>query len=378
MSGGTTCTLTALSFINGTNSTTGGGVLNAGNLTLNQCTLSSNSVTGPAASYGGAVYNNPGGTLTLNQCTLSSNSATGNVGSSGGALYNSSGGGTLTLNQCTLSGNLAYFAGGGVFSNGGALALTHCTLSGNSATGNSNSRGGGISASSTLMLTNTIVAGNTAVTNSNVLGNITGSGGNLTSGNPMLSTLGNYGGPTLTMVPLTGSPAIDAGNDAAAASFPYDQRGAPYARIVGLHVDIGAYERGTFRNFSLWTFETFGATGFSFNGIAPNGRPYGLNYALRANPSSGSASLLPAVSSSGASHLVQFPYQARATDLIYTVQRSSDLATWSEIYRFNLSTNLVTRTGVTSSEDAINQIITINDPALGPKLFWRLVILPSP
>jgi hypothetical protein len=87
---------------------------------------------------------------------------------------------------------------------------------------------------------------------------------------------------------------------------------------------------------------------------------------------------LPALSSSGANHIVQFPYRPSATDLIYTVQRSSDLATWTEIYRFNLSTNLVTENGVTGSEDANNQIITINDPATGQKLFWRLVILPAP
>lgn len=377
-SGGTTCTLTALTIVNGTNSTTGGGVLNAGTLTLNQCTLSNNSVTGPAASYGGAVYNNTGGTLTLNQCTLSSNSAIGNVGSSGGALYNS-GGGTLTLNQCTLSGNLAYFAGGGIFNNGGALALTNCTLSLNSATGNSNSRGGGISGGS-LTLTNTIVAGNTAVTNANILANISGNGGNLTSGNPMLASLGNYGGRTQTMPPLIGSPAIDTGNDAAAASFTYDQRGAGYLRIVGPHVDIGAYERGSLNSFNAWAVETTGtaAGGLSFTGIAPNGRTYGLNYALRGNPLSGSASLLPALSPSGAGHSVQFPYRPGATDLIYTVQRSSDLTTWTEIYRFNPATNLVGVNGVTSSEDATGQIITINDPATGPRLFWRLSILQAP
>ncbi len=56
---------------------------------------------------------------------------------------------------------------------------------------------------------------------------------------PQLASLGNYGGPTQTMPPLPGSPAIDAGSDATNI-FTTDQRG--YPRIAGAHVDIGAVE----------------------------------------------------------------------------------------------------------------------------------------
>ena len=42
---------------------------------------------------------------------------------------------------------------------------------------------------------------------------------------PMLAPLGNYGGPTQTMPPLPGSPAIDAGSDSATNLFATDQRG---------------------------------------------------------------------------------------------------------------------------------------------------------
>src|SRR5262249_12363246 len=63
---------------------------------------------------------------------------------------------------------------------------------------------------------------------------------NLTNGNPLLAPLGNYGGPTQTMPPLAGSPAIDAGNDSAASAFLTDQRGLP--RLSGAHVHIGAVE----------------------------------------------------------------------------------------------------------------------------------------
>ena len=61
----------------------------------------------------------------------------------------------------------------------------------------------------------------------------------------MLAPLANYGGPTHTMPPLAGSPAIDAGLNALALDANYnpltiDQRG--YPRIYNGTVDIGAVE----------------------------------------------------------------------------------------------------------------------------------------
>jgi len=56
--------------------------------------------------------------------------------------------------------------------------------------------------------------------------------------------LQDNGGPTLTHALLPGSPAIDAGDDGVVGSpmlLTIDQRGRP--RPLGLHVDIGAYER---------------------------------------------------------------------------------------------------------------------------------------
>lgn len=58
---------------------------------------------------------------------------------------------------------------------------------------------------------------------------------------PMLFRLNDNGGPTLTLALMAGSPAIDAGNDA--ASLMFDQRGAGFARVVGATADIGAFER---------------------------------------------------------------------------------------------------------------------------------------
>jgi hypothetical protein len=106
-------------------------------------------------------------------------------------------------------------------------------------------------------LGNGIVAGNTAATNGpDAIGTVTSKGNNLvgatdgSSGwlgtdltgtvaaplNPLLASLGNYGGPTQTMPLLPGSPAIDAGTSTGAPAF--DQRGQ--ARVGA--VDIGAFE----------------------------------------------------------------------------------------------------------------------------------------
>jgi hypothetical protein len=62
---------------------------------------------------------------------------------------------------------------------------------------------------------------------------------------PMIGTLADNGGPTLTMVPFAGSPLIDAGDpagcrDSLGALLPKDQRG--FARTAGLRCDIGAVE----------------------------------------------------------------------------------------------------------------------------------------
>ena len=59
-----------------------------------------------------------------------------------------------------------------------------------------------------------------------------------------LGALADNGGPTRTMLPQAGSPAIDAGPDPV-ATFPgneYDQRGPGYDRISGGRADVGAVE----------------------------------------------------------------------------------------------------------------------------------------
>jgi parallel beta-helix repeat protein/predicted outer membrane repeat protein len=171
-------------------------------------------------------------TVAINNSTFSGNSAAIN----GGAI-DSDTNSTLAVYNSTLAHNTAIQSGGGIAVAAGVTnTLNNCTISENSA-GN----GGGISQDpdSVSVLVNTIVAGNTAGSDTDIAGPFTGAN-NFTNGNPFLAPLDNYGGPTQTMPPLAGSPAIDSGLDSTAASLIIDQRG--YPRQSGVHVDIGAVE----------------------------------------------------------------------------------------------------------------------------------------
>lgn len=57
---------------------------------------------------------------------------------------------------------------------------------------------------------------------------------------PLLSPLRDNGGPTLTRLPLNGSPAIDPTGGDITSPFPFDQRGSE--RLENDTVDIGAVE----------------------------------------------------------------------------------------------------------------------------------------
>ena len=200
---------------------------------LNSLTITN----GYSTNNGGGIYN--GGTLTLTNCTLSGNSAESDYG---GGICNV---GLLTLNQCTLSGNSAAIYCGGIY-NYDQLTLNQCTLSGNS--------GGGIYNVGGTSMTNTIVAGNSGTDiasysdsgvtygGSNLVQSVYGYGftgpAPLTNA-PDLAPLGNYGGPTQTMPPLPGSPAIGAGS-VAANTFATDQRG--YSRTQNGLIGLGAVE----------------------------------------------------------------------------------------------------------------------------------------
>jgi hypothetical protein len=202
-----------------------------------------------AGNIGGGIQNN-GGTLTVVQSTINGNIA-GTSSPAGGGIFNGPGS-TLTVINSTISGNQAIGGDGGGILNQGTATCVNATINGNSGSG-----GGGVTNANigTLNLTNTIIAGSpggdcinggTLSTNDKNLVQ-DGSCSPAVSGNPKLGPLQNNGGPTFTHALLTGSPAIDAGDDTVLGS-PFnlttDQRGDGFPRKSCAHVDIGAYEFG--------------------------------------------------------------------------------------------------------------------------------------
>jgi hypothetical protein len=117
-----TVALSGLTIANGYSSTDGGGICNAGKLTITDCVITDN----VAYSCAGGIANS--GTLSLHGCTLSNNSATPGWGGGGGAIYN--GNGLVTVTSCTFSGNAAE-QGGAIINNGGILKVQGSTFSGN-------------------------------------------------------------------------------------------------------------------------------------------------------------------------------------------------------------------------------------------------------
>ncbi len=242
-------------------------------------TLIDSTLTGNQGSFGGALSNTTG-TVTIENSTLSNNNASGGFLPLGGAIFNAGsdvGGvttvGTVNVINSTISGNQTSGRGGGIYNSpDGVLNVTNSTISDNQAT----LGGGGIvnSTDSTVTLNNTIVANSTGgdcvrdagtinAQNSLIEDGLTcvnGTNSNNLTGDPNLGVLQNNGGPTETHALLSGSIAIDAGDNALAVDpdnnpLTTDQRGAGYPRIVGGTVDMGAYEKDTPQAVTLASFE---------------------------------------------------------------------------------------------------------------------------
>lgn len=249
----------------------GGGIVNNATLTANRITVSGNT-----ASVGGGIFSGLG-TLNMTESTVSGNSAT----SDGGGILTS---GTATITNSTVSGNSAVGNGGGLYANTGALTLVNVTVTNNRADSDNDGTGtgGGLYRdTATVTLRNTIVAGNfnengavdanddvsgaiDAASSYNLIGDGTGmtgitNGSNNnqvgTVGSPIdarLGPLANNGGPTQTHALLSGSPALDAGDNSvtgAPYNLAFDQRGSGFNRQVDgpdadttATVDVGAFE----------------------------------------------------------------------------------------------------------------------------------------
>ena len=229
----------------------GGGINNEGGmLTIAESTISGNNAT----NSGGGLMNNFGTTTIMNS-TFSGNSAV----ADGGAIDNPQG--TLTITNSTFANNTALY-GGGLMNNSGTATFTNSTFSGNTATNNGGAigtwNGGALPPVTTLR--NTILANSAAGEDCwNGGGGTLGGGNNLievTSSCTSIATItsdANLGALTgrPAYFPLnSGSPAINAGDDAVCAAAPVNstsENGVP--RPQGAHCDIGSYERPFFASF---------------------------------------------------------------------------------------------------------------------------------
>jgi hypothetical protein len=255
----------------------GGGIKNFGTMKLTDCTVSGNA--SGASNTGGGISSD--GPITLTGCTISGNTGGVNGGGGGGIQLGSN----ATVTNCTISDNTDTTGRGG-----GIELYTHdndvVTIRDSTISGNTSGAGGGIDNyilpnphgganyyGGTCNIANTVIAGNSSAVDPdaagifasagfNLVGKVGGSTGwkstDLTGTiaaplNAALSPLANHGGPTLTMLPLVGSPLINHGSNALIpAGITSDQRGFP--RIVNSKVDIGAVE---VRNTSIISASVF-------------------------------------------------------------------------------------------------------------------------
>jgi len=132
----------------------GGGIFNDGTMTITNSTIADNS-----AGYvrdGGGIFND--GTMTITNSTIADNSASyGGVGD-GGGIDNE---GTLTVANSTIDNNGSQFGGGGGIYNGGTVTVSNSTIADNS-TGRAEAAygGGGIANAGTMTLIDSTVSGN--------------------------------------------------------------------------------------------------------------------------------------------------------------------------------------------------------------------------
>jgi CSLREA domain-containing protein len=302
--GGSTVTISGLTLTGGDAGSRGGAVSNSADLTLTRVTISGNSAGTPSTGgHGGGIANSSGnliingstisgnstvtggngggihshfGSMTITGSTISGNSTatsgfgggiysgytattidsstiSGNSAQTGGGVVQNGIGYLMTITNSTISGNSARLDGGGAVALHSQLTLRHSTITANRSDSDDNAsgNGGGVFVStqfSQASANHTIVSGNFrgGSTPNDVQGVLPAQFSLIGHAGPLLGSLADNGGPTQSHALLNGSPAIDAGNSSAVAGVggvpSFDQRGAPFTRVHGGRIDIGAFE----------------------------------------------------------------------------------------------------------------------------------------
>ena len=224
----------------------GGGLCLGNNAILNNVTFSGNSayhggalfvtsyaspkitnvafINNSASMSGGAIYNAPFSIAELTNVTFYGNYAD----TSGGAIYNESGANPLLTNVTMTKNQINYSSGGGIFNYGGenkTVLIRNSIIWGNTKKAYYGDYPDQIQGSFTIVYTD--IQGGYGFD----------SAGNIDA-NPLLSTLGNYGGSTQTVLLQPHSPAINAADPLKCPLT--DQR--VYPRPQGVQCDMGAVE----------------------------------------------------------------------------------------------------------------------------------------
>jgi hypothetical protein len=176
----------------------GGGISNSGTLSISDCSISGNlAMAGPNYyTYGGGIYNYTLGVLTINNSVISNNEIQYHFSwvARGGGIANF---GTATIAYSTISGNQAdpyasdaYGADGGGIYNAGKVVVDSALISMNIASGDLFSYGGGIYAAGggNVTVVNSTIADNIAVTSSTGENGAEARGGGISCSGVMIIT----------------------------------------------------------------------------------------------------------------------------------------------------------------------------------------------
>ncbi|MEM7133726.1 MAG: Ig-like domain-containing protein [Chloroflexota bacterium] len=244
----------------------GGGIFSGpSTMDITVSTISGNS----AGTNGGGIYSERS-TVAIGHSTISDNSA----GGHGGGIF--SGPSTVDIRNSTVSGNSAGTNGGGIYNNLGTegdpteITLENSTIANNTAVGDAGGLFNGSDISS-INSNNSIIASNSDTDDSapdcrntdgtptfsvdyTLIGDESGCDGLFASGtgnvigtavspiDPLLMSLADNGGSTLTHELGSGSSAIDAGDPSFVSPPDTDQRGLGFLRVINNRIDMGAYE----------------------------------------------------------------------------------------------------------------------------------------
>ena len=211
-------TLTDVIFSSNSANNAGGGIFNASSSPV----LAKISFSYNSAAYGGGMYDISSSIPSLTNVTFFANSAL----SGAGMLNNSTS--NAALNNVTLSGNSASVTGGGLYNDGSSPVIQNSIIWGNSAPSDPQVHGQNFAAPT--------------ITYSDVQGGcpVNATCTSLLNADPVLGSLGDYGGTSASLPLLPGSAAIDAG-DPGSTCAATDQRG-----VTRTLCDIGAFESQAF------------------------------------------------------------------------------------------------------------------------------------